>query len=53
MVSLLIANGSKLNEDEACRHTDLGEVSYQHSFLQANESNEWFCQTLHFTYQNI
>jgi len=50
MISLLIANWSKLNENEARWHTDFSEVRYQHSFLQANESNKWFRQTLHFTY---
>jgi len=53
MVSLLVANWSKLNENEARWHTDFSEVGYQHSFLQANESNERIGQTLHFTYQNV
>jgi len=53
MVSLLVANGSQLYEDEPRRHTDLCQVGKQNGFLQANKSNQGLRQTLHFTDQNI
>jgi len=53
MVSVLVANWSKLNKYESRWHTDLSEIWQQNCFLQANECNQWFRQTVHFTDQNI
>ena len=53
VVSLLIADWSELNENEACWDRNFSEIGYQHSFLQAYESNERLWQALHFTYQNV